>query len=223
MGSHFIPDRCVIVDMIGSNTLIRGNMPLIAPDDHYALSEISAASGVNMAGKRFIEIPIIDNVGERDQFAAIIQAFGVDPENYPTSFWPWWQQPGYNPDTQRGTILTTEGHSISGSFIWRPFEGLPANTDSDLFLYAPGWDFDGFITMVVDLLHTCEDTVIYVHCQLGADRTGAFHIGYLMNAHGLDLETAIKEASDATPAGAPNADYIRLVTAYADSFKSISR
>lgn len=215
MGSHFLPDRCAHIDTVNSNVLIRGNMPLIAPDDHYALEEISEASGVDLSSRRLVEIPIIDNVGEREQFVALVRAFGLDPDAYPTSFWPWWQQPGYDPDAQRGTELTTEGRVRPGAVVWRPFEGLPADTDPEPFLGAPGWDYGGFVDMVIELLESCVDTAVYVHCQLGADRTGAFHIGYLMRAYKLGLKEASTLADASTDAGAPNADYQRLVAAYA--------
>jgi hypothetical protein len=220
MGSYFIADRCAHIDTVGSNVLIRGNMPLIEPNDHYALDEISEASGVDLLSRRLVEIPIIDNVGEREQFEPLLRAFGVDPDAYPTSFWPWWQQPGYEPNAQHGTLLTTEGHELPGALVWRPFEGLPADAAPGPFLGAPGWDFGGFVDKVIELLATCVDTAVYVHCQLGADRTGAFHIGYLMRQYKLDLAAASNLANAATDAGAPNEDYQRLVAAYAAQLAS---
>jgi hypothetical protein len=154
-------------------------------------------------------------VGERAQFEPLLRAFGVNPDKYPASFWPWWQQASYKPNQQHGTVLTTEGHSQPGGLIWRPFEGLPPDTDPKAFLGHPGWDYVGFLENIVTLLNRCVDTAIYVHCQLGADRTGAFHIGYLMLQHGLTLEEATAEANASTSAGPPNADYQRLVAAYA--------
>ena len=121
MGSTFIPSRCALVDTVGSNYLIRGNMPLVAPDMHYAYQEIVAASKLDLTGKTLIEMPIIDNVGERDQFSAILKAFNVDPDQYPSSFWPWWTQENYNPNALQGIALKTEGLRVNGSFIWRPF------------------------------------------------------------------------------------------------------
>ncbi len=220
MGSTFIPGRCAKIDTVGSNVLIRGNMPLIAPDMHYAFDEIAAASGVtDLPARRLIEVPIIDNVGERAQWMPLMQAFGVDPNRFPESFWPPYLQPGWEPNTLLGTTLTTEGHALSGSILWRPFEGLPADTDPTVFLTWPGWDFEGFIDHVMLLMHTLVDSAVYVHCQLGADRTGAFHIGYLMKAKGMDLVDAILTAVASTLAGPPNADYMRLVTAYSKTLR----
>jgi len=215
MGSTFISSRCAHIDTVGSNYLIRGNMPLIAPDMHYAYKEIEKASGLNLTGKRFVEIPIIDNVGERPEFVPLLNAFGVNPDLYPSSFWPWWTQPTYDGNQLHGTYLKTEGLTVPGGLLWRPFEGLPDGADPKTFLRAPGWDFSGFVSQVVLMLAATENTAYYVHCQLGADRTGAFHIGYLMKAKGMSLTDATKIAVNSTSAGPPNADYKRLVEAYA--------
>ena len=215
MGSTFIQSRCRHIDTIGSNVLIRGNMPLVGDDLHYAYDEIAAASGVVLSSRKLIEVPIIDNVGERAQFEPLLRAFGVDPAIYPSSYWPPWMQAGYEPNKMLGTEVTTEGHALPGSVVWRPFEGLPAVADPKEYLYSPGWDFSGFVDHIVELLHTLVDSAIYVHCQLGADRTGAFHIGYLMHTQGLSLEEASAKANSSTSAGPPNADYQRLVAAYA--------
>ncbi len=219
MGSMFIPSRCRAIDHVGSNVLIRGNMPLLGGDLHYAYNEIAEASGVDLASKNLVEIPIIDNVGERTQFAAIFRAFGVDPNIYPSDFWPPWMQHGYDPNEMLGTEVRTEGATHPGCVVWRPFEGLPANTDPAVFLYSPGWDYAGFVEHVISLMHTLENSAIYVHCQLGADRTGAFHIGYLMKTMGLSLVEASSIANGSTSAGAPNADYQRLAAAYAATLK----
>jgi hypothetical protein len=215
MGSTFLPDRCAHIDSYGSNILIRGNMPLLGPDLHYAYDEIAVAAKVDVASRTLIEIPIIDNVGERAEFSPLMRAFGLDPNIYPITYWPPWMQEGFEPNKRLGTEVSTEGKTHPGNLVWRPFEGLPVGVDPKDYLYSPGWDFSGFINNVIDLLKTGTDLAIYVHCQLGADRTGAFHIGYLMKMHGISLHDAMQEADAATSAGPPNADYQRLVAAYA--------
>ena len=217
MGSTFIPSRCAHIDTVGNNVLIRGNMPLIEPDMHYAFQEIAEASHVDdLSDYKLIEVPIIDNVGERGQWAPIMQAFGVDPDRFPETYWPTYLQPGWDPNAMLGTTLTTEGLTQPGSVLWRPFEGLPPGEDPKVYLFAPGWDFSGFIDHVIKLLGTLTDSALYVHCQLGADRTGAFHIGYLMKSQGMSLKDATNTAVRSTSAGPPNADYMRLVAAYAE-------
>lgn len=220
MGATFIPSRCRAIDNVGTNVLIRGNMPLLGGDFHYAYNEIAQASGVDLSTKRFVALPIIDNVGERAQFVPILKAFGVDPNIYPSSYWPPWLQAGYEPNKFLGTEVKTEGASHPGSVVWRPFEGLPADGDPKEYLGSPIWDYAGFVDHVIDLMHTLTNAAIYVHCQLGADRTGAFHIGYLMKTMGLSLVEACSIANGSTSAGAPNADYMRLVTAYAATLKA---
>jgi hypothetical protein len=219
MGSTFIPGRCAHIDTVESNILIRGNMPLVDPDLHYAFDEIAAASKTDLFSRKLVEVPIIDNVGERAQWAAIMTSFGVDPDLFPASYWPTYLQPGWAPNAMLGTHLVTGGHTHPASVLWRPFEGLPVGEDPKLFLGSPGWDFAGFVDHIIELLNTMVDSAIYVHCQLGADRTGAFHIGYLMKSRGMDLKDAMSIAIASTSAGAPNADYLRLVTAYAETLR----
>lgn len=216
MGAHFIPDRCAVIDKVGSNFLVRGNMPLLPPDNHYALLELQASSGIaSLTSLTLIDVPIIDNVGERVQFEALCSAFGVDAAKFPASEWPPYGKPGYQPNALLGHTLRSEDRYMAGAMMWRPFEGLPSGDDPLPYLQSPLWDFGGFIEQVVQMLASFRTSVIYVHCQLGADRTGAFHIGYLMRTQGLDLAAASAKANAATKAGAPNADYQRLVEAYA--------
>jgi hypothetical protein len=216
MGSTFIPSRCALIDTKGSNVLIRGNMPLAGSDLHFAFDEIKAASGVkDLANRKLVDMSTIDNVGERGSFVPEVRAFGIDPEaKFPESLWPPYLH-GYNPKMFRGSDITTEGHTTEGSLVWWPFEGLPANEDPAIYLTNQGWDFSGFIDYVIELLEVMSNLAIYVHCMLGADRTGAFHIGYLMKTQGLSLSAASAKANASTSAGAPNADYQRLVAAYA--------
>ena len=214
MGSTFIASRCALVATRGPNALIRGNMPLLGADNHFALNEIEAAAGVPLGSRPFLEFPIIDNVGERAQFVPLVKAFGVDPATMPADAWPWWEH-GVGGDTPRGTTLTTEGRAVPGSLTWRPFEGLPEGADPKPFLHAPGWDYVGFVEHVDRVLTGGSGVVVYVHCQLGADRTGAFHAGLLLK-QGYTLKDALRIASTATSAGSPNSDYLRLVAAYAE-------
>jgi hypothetical protein len=215
MGSTFLPGRCAHIDTVGSNLLIRGNLPLIGKDLHYAFKEIEEASCLTLTNKTLVEIPIIDNVGERSEFVPIMRAFGVDPDRFPASSWPWWTQESYNPNELHGKNLRTEGMTLLGSVLWRPFEGLPSGSDPKTFLAAPGWDYGGFIDQLVHMMKAMRNTVFYVHCQLGADRTGAAHIGYLMRSKNMSLDEALKVSNSSTTAGPPNEDYMRLVKAYA--------
>lgn len=175
------------------------------------------ASGVKLSNYHLIDMPIIDNVGERSYWSKEVSSFGIDSDKYPTSYWPPYTQPDYNSKELLGSVVTTEGSSYPGSLVWWPFEGLPAGEDSKVYLHSPGWNYAGFVAYVTELLQTKTNVAIYVHCMLGADRTGAFHIGYLMKTYGMSLADATTEADASTSAGVPNADYARLVAAYATS------
>lgn len=193
-------------------------MPLTGPDEHFSFNEIVEASGVkDLATRKFVDVCTIDNVGERGSFASEIRAFGIDPDKFPTSYWPPYLQPGYVAKTFRGSDLVTEGQTLSGSMVWWPFEGLPAGEAPGVYLGSPGWNFSGLVDYINGLLGTFSNLAIYVHCMLGADRTGAFHIGYLMRTHDMDLHDASARANSSTSAGAPRGDYQRLVAAYAQT------
>ncbi len=192
-------------------------MPLIGDDQHYAYYEIAQASGVALTKFKLLDMPIIDNVGERSYWEPEVSSFGVDPNQYPTTYWPPYLQPGYDSKALLGTTVKTEGFALPGSVIWWPFEGLPAGEDPGVYLGSPGWNYSGFVDYVIEMLHSMSGVAIYVHCMLGADRTGAFHIGYLMRAHGMSLADASAKANTSTSAGPPNGDYERLVAAYAAS------
>jgi len=208
----FDPSRVALVDQNGSNLLVRGMCPTVSGSfDKEALLSAIRARGVDPGGKRLVVISVIDNTGERWAWAPEVSAFRVDPNSIPQSQWPpYVNRPGWDP----GVAL---GHNAMGAFFWWPFEGLPPATDPTVFLGSPGWDFSGAVAQVESLFQTARGSLIYFHCMLGADRTGALHTGYLMKAKGMSLADASAIADAATSAGAPNGDYIRLRQAYAES------
>jgi protein-tyrosine phosphatase len=84
-----------------------------------------------------------------------------------------------------------------------------------VFLTWPRWNLYGLVNQVVGLLSSDVPRTVYVHCSLGADRTGAVVACYMMKARGMTLSEALSFTSSQTPAGSPNRDYIALITAYA--------
>jgi hypothetical protein len=217
MTVSFLPSRCAVVDTNGRSALIRGNFPLTGDDQHFALHEIIEKTKIDLLSRKLIVMTIIDNVGERYLFEPEMRAFGVDPNRFPQSYWPPYLHADYDSKTMYGNEVSTEGFHVPATIVWWPFEGLPSGEDPAVYLGAPGWSYGGFVDYASELLTTMRDTVIYMHCLLGADRTGAAHIGYLMRRHGMSLELASATANASTSAGAPNADYQRLVTAYAET------
>lgn len=210
----FEADRVGIVDQIGNTLLVRGTEPLITEDLHFAYDEIGDALKVDLEPYDFLDLCLIDNVGERWAWEPEIKSFGIDPAQYPTTYWPPYLQKGYDSKALIGRTLTTEGHVVPASMIWWPIEGVPTGQNGKVELGWPGWNFVGLIDYLIELSTTLKNTVIYFHCMLGSDRTGAAHIGYLMKAKNMNLTNAI-EKSQITKATLPRFDYMNLVEAYA--------
>lgn len=214
MAATFDPKRAAIVDEREGHLLIRCNMP-IREDGSFAYREIQAAVDRDFSQyKTFIDISVIDCVGERLSFSLETSAFGIDADkSFPESIWPPYLH-GYNPKKLQGMgYLSYEEARRSGGLYWWPFEGVPPNADPKVYLTAPGWDFAGLVDFLIKLHERKDSTnVIIFHCMLGADRTGALHRGYLMRAKGMTLAQASKEADALV--GPPNADYQRLAVAY---------
>ena len=218
MKNNFLPERIGVCDRIGKNVLIRGVEPLIGDDNHFAYNEICQATGIDLKQYQLIDVCLIDNVGERWAFAPEMRAFGVDPDKeYPKTYWPPYLQAGYDPKKLIGRTVTTEGISAIGSMVWWPIEGLPNGQNPTVYLEGPGWNLDGLVGYLMDLMaQENVQVAVYVHCMVGSDRTGAAHIGYIMKSTGVSLQKAMDAASKITKAPPPRPpDYMNLVQAYA--------
>lgn len=220
----FDPTRIAIVDRDNTRevALVRGMNP--ATSGSFAYEELGLALiryGLDIASRTLIVINVIDNVGERWAWSPEAEVFGVDPAVYPSSDWPpYVHRSHWDPAQPIGDGQWSVGSRTGpGEFYWWPFEGLPENTDPEVFLKSPGWDFTGAVEFVDSLYRQSRRAVIYFHCMLGADRTGALHTGYLMRARGMSLTGASRVADSVTSAKGPNADYQRLREAYAVSLK----
>jgi hypothetical protein len=222
VSAHFDPKRVAVIDLPKTRShhlLVRGNMPLVGND--FAYPEIESALSLDFSADRFVSASFIDNTGERSSWSNELNAFGEDPGKFPTDSWPpYVRQQDWNPKTLLGNGNLVYGSLVRprAHLIWWPFEGMAPHDDSKVFLHSPGWDFAGCVDHLYNLYLDLKEpaTVYYVHCMMGADRTGALHAGLLIRA-GVDVEEALKISSNATPAGAPNSDYLRLVRAYAAS------
>lgn len=212
----WLPERVKKVDQVGDNVLIRGCMPLAGDPWHFAYDEISAAAGVALGAYDLVDISVIDCVGERYMLQPEMNAFGLEAPD--EKYWPPYGQKGYDPRVGNETALRTEDGIVPATFYWWPIEGLPEGGDAAVFLGSPGWDLSGLVALVSQLMseRASRPKAVYVHCTLGADRTGALHTSYLVR-RGLPLNEAIGQADSSTSAGAPSEDYRRLRAAYAAS------
>jgi len=199
------------------NLLLRGNIPL-DQQNQFAYAEIQAClPTVDLDRGSLLDVCLIDNVGERYMWEPEMKSFGVDVNKYPPTYWPPWTQEGWVPGAMLGTsTLTSHGKLHHGSTVWWPIEAPGENEDPKPYLHSPGWDLDGLVTKLIGWLETSEaPRAIYVHCTLGADRTGAVIAAYLIKTQGLTAAQAIEAVTQGTPSKvAPSPAYQRLILEY---------
>lgn len=211
MSASFDPNRVAVIGNAGGNVLIRGNEPLL-PDGSFAYAAIGEATKIDLTQYRLFDVCLIDNAGERACWSAEWSAYGQSPLTFPASVYPPYAHvPNWSPMIPYGSSVA--GHP--GSMYWWPIEGLPPGQDPSTLLTTPGYDFSGLVDFVGTQLQTGTGKAIYVHCMLGADRTGAWHVCHLMKILGMSYEEALRIASTATAAGAPAPYYQNLAQAYA--------
>ena len=108
--------------------------------------------------------------------------------------------------------------TATGSLIWWPF-------DPDLNLTSNGFQFEALLNYAnAQLSAAPPNTVIYVHCDSGVNRTGTFAIGYLMlwgsslyptmSQNLGDLGLAIVTAPGMSSAGVPEIDFYPALSGF---------
>lgn len=214
----FDPTRFAVVETTGRNLLLRGNIPLSSTNQlaYDAMSQAARAAGVDLAAYDLLDVCLTDNVGERYMWAPEMTAFGIDPAKYPETFWPPWQQPNwvYGAELGNGMVRTSSGWR-HGNVVWWPIEA-PCGAPVGPFLDAPGWNLNGLVDALQQWLHHPTPLAIYVHCTLGADRTGAAIGSYLIKTQGLTGPEAIDAVTRGTLAKvAPSPAYQQLILDYA--------
>ncbi|HEY8097837.1 MAG TPA: hypothetical protein VIE65_17400 [Methylobacter sp.] len=207
----FDSSRVAVVDSYNGSVLARGPFPITSSGD-FAHAGISQKLGVsNSSFSSIISISLIDCTGESDMLAAECAAFDFSIP-WPPSYWPPFLQSSYNPRAIHGTSVKAEnGNRYPGGMVWWPIEGVAQGQDASQFLKWPGYNLSGLVDHIRSLLLDPDSRVIYFHCSLGADRTAALAGAYAIRYLGMDFTKALDFISNATPAGPPNANYIRLL------------
>lgn len=206
----FDPTRVATVDSVNGSVLVRGPFP-ITSDGSFAYSGILQRIGASSSFSSIVCISLIDCTGEHDMLKAEAEAFGL-PDLWTPPYWPPFTQPDYDSRKVHGdTVLAENGERYPGGLIWWPIEGLAAGQDPAQMMGWPGYNFSGLVNYVRELVSAPGSRIIYFHCSLGADRTGAVEGGYAMRYMGMDFSKALDFTSRSTPAGSPNEDYVRLL------------
>lgn len=212
----FIPERVAIVDTVGTSLLIRGAEPTNVQNKFAYTELVQTLPQVDFHGKTFVDVCLIDDIAERSDWEVEMRAFGQDPSTYPMNNWPPYTfQPDWDPAIPLGATLTYPGGTVPGSLIWWPIEGFDKGQSPTVYLTSPGWDFSGLVHSIHATLKI-PDCIVYVHCELGIDRTGASVMGYLMKWKGMTYDQAKAVASTGAPdIKCPDSNYLNLAKAYA--------
>jgi hypothetical protein len=253
---NFDPTRVAVVDNdpVTGNILVRGNMPMInsvngqcidADKLKIAYEELNQAlkskvgGGFDLRNHTLIDITLIDNQSDLDQFDPELRSFGGTPVDlcreaqcadpcWPPSMvcksWTWGKFWG------NGQITTANGPA-PGNMVWWPLTACDASDisqcDKGLLVEenngVKGWNFSGLVDSVLKEMKSADKgkKVIFFHCIQGCDRTGALAIGYrLKKAQQAGLPLTLREARDMGVKEVnltPNFGYYQLAAFYCQS------
>lgn len=186
MDTVYNPKRTFIVNQVGSNYLVRGNLPL--DDDgnftYDALAKALKAQGkITLSKMTLIDVSLIDNQGEAPELSAEFKAFD---ENMPTEWPPVYH--GFDIFQQFGSLI--QGHP--GKLMWMPIQGCADNANCQLVEPAQ-YNFAGIVDELQKLVTTGTNTVIYYHCMNGHDRAGSLTACYQMKHMGRTRDQAMNQ------------------------------
>jgi len=215
MTAVFDPARCECFDKTDSTQVWRGNLPLNKNGD-FAYHEMSVALDID-PGCSLIDVSLIDNIhgSERDQWIVELAAYGVNPIAFPPAqnIPPQFNQPKWDPGKLLGNGVYLKNGMAPGHLVWWQIEG-----GHDGIVLGPETKSYNFIGLLkfLGVLRTAHNSLIYIHCMNGTDRTGAVVAAYAITYLGMDLDRAMTFADSLKPAGTMNDDYKALVKAYWD-------
>lgn len=196
----YLPNRTKIVDQHGANYLVRGNLP-IDSNQNFTYDQINeklkslpeTGANFDLKDHLLVVISILDNFQPDPHVNMVLKAFYLEDKVIP---------PAYPPTLDYGhPALGTHCLAYPGHFIWWPIQGttkdLPKEQIVKMFIENKGYldlgsyYFDGLVDCLHELLTiSSQPTVIYYHCSLGADRTGAATFGYAVKHKGMGYNQA---------------------------------
>jgi hypothetical protein len=151
---QFKPDHVGLVQDKVSSIVTRGAFPMSESSDGVykfaytdLMAKINQLVGRKITNPILIDVCLLDCTGERDLFVPEVESFGVDPNRWPSSYWPPYNQNNWNPRESHGTKVNKK----EGRFVWWPIQGMSEGDSPDVFLNSPGWDFAGCVDFIKKL------------------------------------------------------------------------
>jgi len=220
----FDPSTVYLVDTIDTpaghtNFLVRGNEPLLHHEHGaFAYSQLAdrlaeLIAGFDLTKSKLIDVSVIDvDTKQHKHLCDEFKAFAQDFDSlYPAPNWPPFFQ-GQKIDVQHGSQIAGN----AGSVVWFPIQDC--TDDDNCQLVEPSqFDYLNMMNWVTSLLHTEQGAVVYIHCEHGHDRTGAFVMSYMMASMGQTLAEALENGNPFPEPVEPA--YIALVTWYANQLR----
>lgn len=243
--TEFNPDRLALVDENSGNgnLLVRGNLPMITngPDScplpvnerSFAYDRLNEKmgkiiTGFNLDEYEIIDITLIDNQSDKNQFTAELNVYGYTPETLTcgTEWPPYNNSCAWDP-TKIFETTHGAGQHPWGIVWWPIYACGTIHCTSDAAVGLDNFDFKDLPGYLETLLAGAPASgkskrLIYFHCMQGTDRTGALHAAYLMHKDSaLTLKNAVAQATKGfqrgheqqqlNPVLVPSCTYIGLV------------
>lgn len=217
MAAVFDPARCSCIDKTATTSIWRGNLPINQNGD-FAYHEMCVAMGM-LPGVALIDVSLLDNVqgSEREQWNLELKTYGVNPSMFASApdIPPQFNEPNWNPGKLLGDGVHLRSGVAPGNLVWWQIEG-----GHDGIVLGPAVKSYNFLGLLkyMEVLRNLPNSLIYIHCMNGTDRTGAVVAAYAITYLDMNLKEAMALADSVRPAGTMNKDYVQLVEAYWEWF-----